>query len=139
MKLQDDVFRAIVLKKIVLLLSDSEDFITSDHPVCLVRHPGVPALHGGFRFSDVLFPISRRACLGLITQKKPEAITDKDQKIAVFAMKASPSQVRETNKMTLWHAENYLFASARNEKIQNLFNKTSVPTRIHMSSPFSRV
>jgi len=138
MKLQDDVFHAIVSKKLALLLSESEAFITSDHPVCLVPHPGVPPFYGGFRFSDVLFPISRRACLGLITQKNPKAINDKRQKIMVFAMKASPPQVRETNKVTMWHAENFLFASEKNEKMQKLFNKTSVPTRIHMDSPFPR-
>jgi len=138
LKLQDAAFQAIVLKKIALLFSESEAYITSDHPVCLVPHPGVPPMYGGFRFSDVLFPISRRACLGLITQKHPKAITDKNQKIMVLAMKASPPQVRETNKVTMWHAENFLFASEENEKIQKLFNKTSVPTRIHMDSPFSR-
>lgn len=138
MKLQDDVFQAMVLKKIALLLSESEAFITSDHPVCLVPHPGVPQMYGGFRFSDVLFPISKRACLGLIMQKNPKAITDKSQQIMVLAMKASPSQVRKTNKVTMWHAENFIFASEKNEKIQKLFNTTGVPTRIHMSSPFSR-
>jgi Protein of unknown function (DUF4238) len=137
MKLQDDVFHAIVLKKIALLFSESEAFITSDHPVCLVPHPGVPPFYGGFRFSDVLFPISRRACLILITQKNQKALTNKSQEVMVLAMKASPPQVRETNKVTIWHSENFLFASENNKNIQKLFNKTSVPTRIHMDSPFS--
>jgi predicted lipase len=117
MQLQDDVFQAIVLKKIALLFSESEAFITSDHPVCLVPHPGVPPLYGGFRFSDVSFPISRRVCLFLIAQKHPKVITDKHQTIEVLAVKVSAPQVRETNKVTMRHAENFLFASTSNGKI----------------------
>lgn len=134
MEMQDRAFRAIVLKQITVCISDSEEFITSDHPVCLAPHPGAP--RGGFLYSDVICPIARRACLGLIAQPRPTPITDRNQRIPVQVMKGTPMQVRETNKMTMAHAENYLFAAEKNEKIRALFNTTSVPTRFQVSSPF---
>lgn len=136
MEMQDRAFRAIVLKQITVCISEKEEFITSDHPVCLVPHPGAP--RGGFLYSDVMCPIARRACLGLIASPNPRPITDRNQRIPVMIMEGTPTQVRETNKMTMAHAENYLFAAAKNEKIRALFDRTSAPTRFQVSSPLSR-
>jgi hypothetical protein len=101
--------------------------------VCLL--PNQNTLKGGFLFSDVIFPIGRRACLGLFT-KREQPIASKNQRISILVRKITPVQVRETNKLTISHAENFLFSAEKSRKIQTLFNKTTVPTRIQIINPF---
>ncbi len=61
----------------------------------------------------------------------------KDQRIFILVRKINPTQVRETNKLTISHAENFLFSAEKSEKLQTLFNKTTVPTRVQMTNPFA--
>lgn len=137
-KLQDAIFHAILPKRVFLLRCDKEIFITSDHPVLRLGNPKIPKIYsGGFRFSDILLPIGRNTCLVLETECSPEAITGEDQRFMIAAGRISPDKVRQINKMTMYHAEKYLFASIQNDKIKSIFDKTSKPTRFEFNNPFA--
>ena len=69
MNSQDDVFQAIILRRSPFLLSESEAFITFRPSLCTCPDSSVPRFMEGFHFSDVFFPISKPACLILITKR----------------------------------------------------------------------
>ena len=138
-QLQDSIFRAIVPKTPLLLRCEDERFITSDHPVLLISNPEVPKMYrGGFLMSDVLFPIGRNVSLVLKTERHPEPITRADQCFPIAVKWISPNEVRQINKITIGHAENYLFASENDENIQTIFDETTRPTRFKIHNPFER-
>ncbi len=56
LEVQQKIFDAIWTKGISVLKVDSENFITSDHPVSLVKEPGIPQMFGGFLYSDNTHP-----------------------------------------------------------------------------------
>jgi len=137
--LQDKIFQAICIKRLFLLCCDKEIFITSDHPVLRLSNPKVPKMFsGGFEFSDILLPIGRNTCLVLATECSPEAITSEDHRFTIPVSLINPKEVRQINKMTICHAENYLFASIQNDKIKTIFDQTSKPTRFEFHNPFAR-
>lgn len=138
-ELQDKIFQAICLKRLFLVRCDKEIFITSDHPVLRLSNPKIPKLYsGGFRFSDILLPIGRNTCLVLVTECSPEVITSKDQRFRIAVSLMKPREVRAINKMTIYHAEKYLFASLQNDRIKSIFDRTGKPTRFEFHNPFAR-
>jgi hypothetical protein len=136
---QDSIFRAIYDKRSFLLCSPGKPFVTSDHPVQKIGRPDVHFMYrGGFLFSDVLFPIGRNKCLFLRTEKKPEDIVSTDQVFSIDIKEIGQPDVERINKMTIDHAEDYLFGSESDVGIKDLFDRTTKSTRFHISSPFTR-
>jgi hypothetical protein len=131
------IYPCILPKELTLLRSSSTSFITSDHPVVLLPDSEAPPLfRGGFLNSDLFLPIGNYTALYFRTVAKPHSAEHSSTGLAVPVLPVSPFRTRKLNKMTLGHAENYLYASEENSAIQKLFDKTSPPTRIHVEHPF---
>lgn len=138
-QLGDHIYPTIMMKDMFILKSKSVDFITSDYPVTLIPHPGVPAFYGGgFLMSGILIPIGTHTTLFCKNPDNPKEPPKKDEQIPLTYREAPPAQAREVNKITLNHAERFIFGSSKDTKIKELFDKTTVPKRFYMDSPFSR-
>ena len=133
------IYLTIMMKDMFILKSKSVEFITSDYPVVLISNPSVPAFYGGgFLMSGVLIPIGTNTVLFCKDPDKPKEPPKKDDAIHLGYREIPPVQVREINKITINHAERFLFAASNDVKIKRLFDKTKVPKRFYMDSPFSR-
>lgn len=138
-QLGDHIYPTIMMKDMFILKSKSVEFITSDYPVTLIPHPGVPAFYGGgFLMSGILIPVGTHTALFCKNPDKPKEPPKKDEQIPLAYREAPPAQAREVNKITINHAERFLFGATSDQKIREIFNKTSVPKRFYMDSPFSR-
>ena len=138
-QLGDHIYPTIMMKDMFILKSKSVEFITSDYPVALIPHPGVPAFYGGgFLMSGILIPIGTNTVLFCKNPDNPKEPQKKDEAISLGYREAPPVQVREVNKITINHAERFLFAASNDVKIKELFDKTTIPKRFYMDSPFSR-
>lgn len=138
-QLGNNIYPTIMMKDMFILKSRSVEFITSDYPVALIRHPGVPAFYGGgFLMSGILIPIGTNTALFCKNPDNPKGPPKKDEQIPLGCREAPPVQAREVNKITINHAERFLFSASNDIKIKELFGKTTVPKRFYMASPFSR-
>lgn len=138
-QLRDHIYPTIMMKDMFILKSKSVEFITSDYPVALIPHPGVPAFYGGgFLMSGILIPIGTNTALFYKNPDNPKEPPKKDEQIPLGYQEAPPVQAREVNKITINHAERFLFGASNDTKIKELFDKTTVPKRFYMDSPFSR-
>lgn len=138
-QLGDHIYPTIMMKDMFILKSKSVEFITSDYPVNLIPHPGVPAFYGGgFLMSGILISIGTHTALFCKNPDNPKEPPKKGEQIPLAYRDAPPAQAREVNKITINHAERFLFAATSDQKIKEIFDKTSVPKRFYMDSPFSR-
>ncbi len=133
----DKIYPMIAAKKIIILRSTSDDFITSDYPVSLISPPEIPPLYrGGILMSDILFPISRNTAL-LLTNQNNESYKDfKKTQTKCGYIEISSEDASNINKTTINNAERFLFGPYSNPEIKKLFDKTKEPKRFHISSPF---
>lgn len=139
MELAMDMYPAILMKDIFILKSDSTEFITSDHPVALIRNPEVPPhIGGGFLMAGVLIPIGSKTTLLLKNPPKPKEPPTKDEVIQVGYKDISQKEVADINKVTMNHAERFLYGPIASAEIKEEFDKTSTPKRFIVSSPFSK-
>lgn len=139
LKAWDDIFPSILMKKISVLRVDGEVFITSDHPVALVRDPKAPPLYGGgFLMSPVLLPIGRQCTLLLVNDENPPPLNTPDEPVFVPLIRISPHHARQINKYTVLNAEKYLFSSENNNSLKELFGQTHRSKRVQWSNPFRR-
>lgn len=139
MELGDAIYPTIMMKDIFILRSNSVELITSDYPVNLIANPAMPPFYaGGFLFSGILFPIGRKTALFCKNPENPKNPQGKEEKIFVGYREILPAHARWINKVTISHAERFLFGSSNDSKIKGIFDKTSQPKRFHMSSPFSK-
>jgi len=135
----DHIYPTIMMKDMFILKSKSVEYITSDYPVNLIPHPGVPAFYGGgFLMSGILIPIGTHTALFCKNPDNPKEPPKKEEQVPLGYREAPPAQAREVNKITINHADRFLFGAVSNQKIKEIFDKTSVPKRFHMSSPFSK-
>lgn len=138
-ELGNAIYPAIMMKDMFVLKSNSEDIITSDYPLTLIPHSATPSFYeGGFLMSGVLIPIGSHTVLLCKNPDNPKNPPSKDEKILVGYKEISAVHARWINKVTISHAERFLFSPVSNEKIKDIFDKTSSPKRFHMSSPFSK-
>lgn len=137
-QLGNHIYPTIMMKDMFILKSKSVEFITSDYPVALIPHPGVPAFYGGgFLMSGILIPIGTNTALFCKNPGNPKEPPKKDEQIPLGYREASSAQAREVNKITINHAERFLFGATSDQKIKEIFDKTSVPKRFYINSPFS--
>lgn len=137
-KLGDYIYPSIMMKDMFILKSQSVEFITSDYPITLIPDPDVPPIYaGGFLMSRILIPIGTNSVLLCKNPPDPNNPPNKDDKILVGYKKTPPTHARWINKVTINQAERFLFGSTANLKIKEIFDKTSIPKRFYMSSPFS--
>lgn len=138
-QLGDHIYPSIMMKDIFILRSKSVDLITSDYPVNLIPHPGVPAFYGGgFLMSGILFPVGTHTAIFCKNPNDPKSPPKQDERILLGYKEVPPVHGRWINKVTINYAERFLFGSTNNPRIKELFDKTNVPKRFYMSSPFSR-
>lgn len=138
-QLGDHIYPTIMMKDMFILKSKTIEFITSDYPVALIPHPGVPAFYGGgFLMSGILVPIGTNTVLFCKNPDNPKEPPKKDEQILLGYREAPPVQAREVNKITINHAERFLFSANKDTKIKELFDKTTTSKRFHIDSPFSR-
>lgn len=138
-QLGDHIYPTVIMKDMFILKSKSVEFITSDYPVTLISHPGVPAFYGGgFLMSGILIPIGTNTALFCKNPDNPKEPPKKDEPILLGYWEAPPIKAREVNKITINHAERFLFSANNDIKIKELFDQTTVPKRFYMDSPFSR-
>lgn len=138
-QLGDHIYPAIMMKDFHILRSKSVELITSDYPLNLIPQPGIPAFYqGGFLMSGILFPIGSHTALFCKNPDDPKDPPKSDETVMIGYKEVPPIHGRWINKVTLNHAERFLFAASNNEKIKELFDKTSAPKRFHISSPFSK-
>jgi len=133
------IYPCVICKELELLKSHSTPFITSDHPVVRVPNPEVPHRYrGGFLMSDLFFPVGSETALYLRAVTNPRPLGDPSESIALPLSNLRPFESKCLNKITLTHAEDYLYSSEKNNAIQELFNKTTRPQRIRVAHPYVR-
>ncbi len=139
LQLGDHIYPTIMMKDIYILRSSNVELITCDYPLNLVPRPSIPAFYqGGFLLSDILIPISSNTALFLRNPDVRKGPPEPDDKILIGYKEITPVYGRWINKVSINHAERFLFSGTKNEKIKKLFDNTTVPKRFHMSSPFSK-
>ncbi len=123
----------LMVKEMALVKTVSgTHFVTSDHPVSLVRRMDNPPFLGGFAFSNIVFPLSRSTILFLANPTViPERIKDTPLKMLIH--QANIDRVKETNLLTLRHAERFLYAPESIAEVKTLFDKTTPPKRFTVS------
>ncbi|MEN9340274.1 MAG: hypothetical protein RIQ62_1586, partial [Bacteroidota bacterium] len=108
----DHIFPTVMMKDMFILKSKSVGYITSDYPVNLISHPGIPAFfRGGFLMSDIIFPIGRHTALFCKNPDKPKEPPNKDEKISIGYREVQPEWTKEVNKITINHADRFLFGA----------------------------
>jgi hypothetical protein len=134
----EQIARVVWTKQLAVLTAGrDETFLTSDHPVALVRTRDTPAFYGtGFLMSEVAFPIGRNAVLYWVNDEKKRPVQSPDDPVRVYVHSMSPAQTREISKYTLSHAEKYLFSSERSASVQMLFDRTQQPQRVDIQPKF---
>jgi hypothetical protein len=134
----EQIARIVWTKQLaVLTASTDETFLTSDHPVALVRTADTPALLGnGFLMSDVAFPIGRQAVLYWVNEDKKRPAQGPDDPVRIYVHAMSPAQIRAINKYALSHAERYLFSGEKRGSVQKLFDRTKQPERVENRPTF---
>ncbi len=138
LQLGDHIYPSIMMKDMFILKSRSVEFITSDYPVNLIPDPRIPAFYGGgFLMSDILIPIGTHTTLFCKNPNDSKEPPKRDRQIPMGYKEVPSAQARWINKVTINYAERFLFSASSNSKIKELFDKTTVPKRFHMSSPFS--
>lgn len=131
------LYPCIVSKTLELLKSNSEYFITSDHPVVRLPDMNLPRFYrGGFLNSDLFFPVGNEAALYFRTVPDPNPPENPDESIDVPLINIKPSDTRKFNAITIEHAENYLYSCEENPTAQKLFDNTTERKRIRVSNPF---
>jgi len=134
----DHLYPTIMMKDIFVLRSQSVELITSDYPVTLISNPAIPPFYaGGFLMSGILIPIGTNSALFCKNPDDPKMPPKNYDKILVGYKEIAPAYARWINKVTINHAERFLFGSVSNQKIKELFDRTSTPKRFYVSSPFS--
>jgi len=122
------IFPALIMKEMNLLKAPADKyFITSDHPVVLLKRSDVPPYFGGFVFSDVFFPLGRSCALYM---SNPEIIPEPENfpKTVVFG-EENDEKIEMLNGRTLFNAERFLFGSENNSRIKEKFDLSEHPTR----------
>lgn len=134
----EQIARLLWTKQLAVLKAGrDETFLTSDHPVALVRTRDTPAFYGtGFLMSDVAFPIGRNAALYWVYDEKKRPVQSPDDPVRVYVHSMSPAQTRDISKYTLSHAEKYLFSSDKNPSVEKLFDRTKQPQRVDVQPKF---
>jgi len=124
-----DVIPYLLVKEMALVKAPPKTFfITSDHPVVLVRRNGVPDQLGGFAYSNIVFPVGRSTILFLANPDQiPERVEDSPCSIRVGT--ATPERVDATNKLTIQHAERFIFGPENRPMLKRLFDETKPPQR----------
>jgi hypothetical protein len=137
-QLGDHLYPTIMMKDMFVLRSPSVEIITSDYPVVLISNPNIPDFYaGGFLMSGILIPIGTNSVLFCKNPDDPKIPPSTNDEFLVGYKEIPPAYARWINKVIIGHAERFLFSSTENSKIKNIFDKTSIPKRFHMSSPFS--
>ncbi|HED38783.1 MAG TPA: DUF4238 domain-containing protein [Ignavibacteria bacterium] len=137
-QLGDHIYPSIMTKDMFILKSKSVELITSDYPVNLIPDPGMPAFYGGgFFMSGILVPIGTHTALFCKNPSDSKEPPKRDEQISMGYKEVPFAHARWINKVTINYAERFLFSASLNLKIKELFDKTTVPKRFHMSSPFS--
>ena len=137
-KLGDRIWAAIMMKNVFILRTTSNYFITSDYPVNLISDPSAdPFLSGGFLMAGVLVPIGSETALFF---KNTQDFKDPNKKKKVFVdyYEITPERAEWINSVNISRAERFLFGASNDTKIKELFDKTTVPKRFYMDSPFFR-
>jgi hypothetical protein len=128
-----DIFPCLMMKEMALIKAPKGSFlITSDHPVMLAQRIGLPEYLGGFAFSNIVWPLGRGTVLFLANPDQiPERPEDSPCNIRVGT--ATLERVNVTNKMTIEHAERFLFAPENNAELKAMFDLTKPPERFTLS------
>lgn len=138
-QLGDHIYPAFMMKDIFIVKSPFEEFITSDYPVCQIANPAIPPFYGGgFLMSGIFIPIGSHTALFWKNPDDQKTPVNQEDKIMTGYIKMSGWQTRGLNQITTRSAERFLFGSTSNSKIKEIFDKTSIPKRFYMNSPFSR-
>jgi hypothetical protein len=134
----EQIARIVWTKQLsVLTAGTDETFLTSDHPVALVRPEDTPSFFGtGFLMSNVAFPIGRKAVLYWTNEDKKQPSKGPEDPVRVYVHAMSPAQTRAINKSALSHAEKYLFSSEKRASVQKLFDRTKQPERVETVPTF---
>lgn len=127
-----DIFPCLMMKEMALIKAPKESFfITSDHPVMLARRIGLPEYLGGFAFSNIVWPLGRGTVLFLANPDQiPERPEDSPCKVHVGT--ATLDRINITNKMTIEHAERFMFSPQNDLAHKALFDGTTPPQRFSL-------
>ena len=106
---------AFMRMKWCFLISEKEDFITSDNPIALSREMGIVD-----EKSDVSFPISKNLTL---------CCTWNHNLVDLTYFRAGTSNIREINRRTVKNALKYVFSNNPFDWIPDLLKKTNIRTR----------
>lgn len=140
LELVPDIFRLMMVKKIVVIKSRTKEFITSDFPVLLIEDTDVPfQFRGGFAYSDVLLPISPETLVYLKREDKPSLVKNEKDVFEVRKYSIYGKKVDEVNEVLTESAQKYIFSSFNSQSLAKSFAKTEAPQRFSVTEfgPYS--
>ena len=134
-KAMEPATRSVFIRDPVLLRPRGGVFVTSDHPITLVRHPkSLPTWGSGVINSNFLFPIGSHAALDLKVPFRRDLSIEREH-VRVRIREIGQTQLNRFNSRTILNAERFLFANVRSKSIARAFSASKKPGRFRVDSP----
>lgn len=125
----------LLTKRLEVLRSTEEDFITSDYPATRVDPPEGASIPD---FFEIFLPVGRKAALLWVHDSKE---APRHMKGSISCRFLKPSNVQAINNTTIAIAERFVFASYKSDEIRARLDRTSPRARStvrEFQMPFSR-
>lgn len=133
-----DIAPALMIKEITIIRApESEAFVTSDYPASVAGDSKMPPFYrSGFLMGRVVLPIGSHSFLQLENKPDHQLLESPDQKVEVSVKQVDAENVDLINRYIIANAENYVFSSEEDSKVQRMLDDAEIPRRFHIYSPF---